>query len=244
MADTAEVLTRKVGPFPLVVWALAGSVGAWLAYRNLTAAKTQTTTTVEQVPVPVGAVGAADQAPMVMSPIVRINVPEIDTLTGAIIGNTSALGENLGGLTGVTGALGSNTSSLGSNTSALGFNTSALGASTNATGSLTNGVGGLTSSVAGLISAIGSIPAPAPAPAPVYIAAPAPAPAPAPARSTYTIKSGDTLSAIAQRYTGSASRWTELYNNNAATINSVAASRGKAGGGHWIFPGTVLTIPW
>lgn len=234
MADTAEVLTRKVGPFPLIVWALAGSVGAWLAYRNLTASKTQTTTTVEQVPVPVGAVGAADQAPMVISPIVRINVPEIDTLTGAIIGNTSALGENLGGLTGVTGALGSNTSSLDANTSAL-------GASTTATGSLTGGVGGLTSSIAGLTSKIGAVTAQAPPPAVVVTAA---APAPAPARSTYTIKSGDTLSAIAQRYTGSASRWTELYNNNAATINSVAASRGKAGGGHWIFPGTVLTIPW
>lgn len=234
MADTAEVLTRKVGPFPLVVWALAGSVGAWLAYRNLTAAKTQTTTTVQQVPVPVGAVGAADQAPMVMSPIVRINVPEIDTLTGAIIGNTSALGENLGGLTGVTGALGSNTSALGSNTSAL-------GASTTATGSLTSGVGGLTSSVAGLISKIGAATVQAPPPA---VAVAVAAPAPVPARSTYTIKSGDTLSAIAQRYTGSASRWTELYNNNAATINSVAASRGKSGGGHWIFPGTVLTIPW
>jgi len=240
----ADVLTRKIGPFPLVVWGLAGGIGAWLAYRNLSATKTaQTTTTVEQVAVPVGAVGSADQAPMVMSPIVRINVPEIDTLTGAIIGNTGALGGNTGALAANTLGLGGVTGALGKTTTALGSNTAAEKLSTTATGSLTKGVGGLTSSVAALTKRINATPAQAP---PKATAAPAVkvAAAVAVARRTYTIKSGDTLSAIAQRYTGSASRWTELFSANAGVINSVAASRGKAGGGHWIFPGTTLTIPW
>lgn len=62
---------------------------------------------------------------------------------------------------------------------------------------------------------------------------------------TYTVVSGDTLWAIAKRYYGSGAKYTEIYNANASTIESVAKAHGKANSsnGHWIWPGTVLTIP-
>lgn len=60
----------------------------------------------------------------------------------------------------------------------------------------------------------------------------------------YTVVSGDTLSGIAQRKCGGASKWTALYNANQSVIESTAKSRGMASSdhGHWIFPGTVLTL--
>lgn len=89
-------------------------------------------------------------------------------------------------------------------------------------------------------------PAPAPAPAPTPIPAPAPK-APAPAARTYTVKSGDTLSAIGRRY---GMPWRRIYDANAAKLEGIAKSKGKTRGtygptgvGHWIFPGTVLVIP-
>lgn len=222
MADVTDTLTKPVGGVPLIVWLGLGGVGVYVALRASQGEQQRAGTTVEQVPVPVGAVAAPDGAPLVMSPVVRINVPEIDKLTGAIVDNTSALG--------------SNTGALGQNTSATVGNTNALGANTAATGSLTGAIGGLTNATSALTQRIGSIPA-------TTTGAPA-ASAPAAAARTYVVKSGDTLSGIAQRYTGNASRWPELYRANAATIDSVARSRGKAGGGHWIFPGTTLTLPW
>ena len=60
---------------------------------------------------------------------------------------------------------------------------------------------------------------------------------------TYTIKSGDTLSGIAKKRTGNAANWTKLYNKNKKLIDDTARKRGKSGGGHWIFPGTKLTLP-
>ena len=63
--------------------------------------------------------------------------------------------------------------------------------------------------------------------------------------TTYTIVSGDTLWNIAKKKMGNGSKWTTLYNANQTTIENAARSRGKASSsnGHWIYPGTVLTIP-
>lgn len=62
---------------------------------------------------------------------------------------------------------------------------------------------------------------------------------------THTIKSGDTLWAIANKYYGSGSQYTKIYNANKTTIENAAKAHGKSSssGGHWIYPGTVLTIP-
>lgn len=61
---------------------------------------------------------------------------------------------------------------------------------------------------------------------------------------TYTVKSGDTLWAIAQKYYGAGSQYGTIYNANQAIIESTAKSRGfnSSDGGHWIFPGTVLSL--
>ncbi|WP_329327649.1 hypothetical protein [Streptomyces luteogriseus] len=63
----------------------------------------------------------------------------------------------------------------------------------------------------------------------------------------------DWLSKLALRYLGDASRWREIYNANQAVIEAAArehpgppvygTSVGPSGPGHWIFPGTNLTIP-
>lgn len=61
---------------------------------------------------------------------------------------------------------------------------------------------------------------------------------------TYTVKSGDTLWSIAEAKLGDGTRWTEIYTMNRTIIENIAKKRGKGGSnfGHWIFPGTVLTI--
>ena len=73
---------------------------------------------------------------------------------------------------------------------------------------------------------------------------------PAATTTTYTIKSGDTLWSIAQRFLGSGAKWSTIYNANKSIIESTAKKRWKAVGinrdsqnGHWIYPGTKLTIP-
>lgn len=72
-----------------------------------------------------------------------------------------------------------------------------------------------------------------------------PRPTPAP-KKTYTVVSGDTLWGIASRMLGGGINWTKIYDANASTIES-AANRYRGGRGsdhgHWIYPGTVLTIP-
>lgn len=68
--------------------------------------------------------------------------------------------------------------------------------------------------------------------------------------TTYTIKKGDTLWAISQKFLKAGSKWETIYNANKEIIESTAKKRWKAAGinrdsehGHWIFPGTVIKIP-
>lgn len=63
--------------------------------------------------------------------------------------------------------------------------------------------------------------------------------------STYTVVSGDTLWRIASKKLGSGSKWTQIYDANADTIEAEAKKHGKSSSdhGHWIWAGEVLTIP-
>lgn len=63
--------------------------------------------------------------------------------------------------------------------------------------------------------------------------------------SKYTVKKGDCLWKIAKKFYGNGSKWTIIYNANKDIIESTAKKRGlkSSSNGHWIFPGTVLTIP-
>lgn len=63
--------------------------------------------------------------------------------------------------------------------------------------------------------------------------------------STYTVVSGDTLWGIASKKLDSGSKWTQIYDANAGTIEAEAKKHGKSSSnhGHWIWPGEVLTIP-
>lgn len=65
-----------------------------------------------------------------------------------------------------------------------------------------------------------------------------------PKSDSYTIKKGDTLSAIARKMTGSSSNWKAIYNANKSAIESEAKKYGHSSdGGHWIYPGMTLSIP-
>ncbi len=55
-----------------------------------------------------------------------------------------------------------------------------------------------------------------------------------PSGTQYTVKSGDNLTTIAQKYYNSADSWREIYNANTDTIG---ANPNK------IYPGQVLTLP-
>lgn len=68
---------------------------------------------------------------------------------------------------------------------------------------------------------------------------------PASTANTYTVKSGDTLWGIAQKFYGSGAKWTTIYNANKDIIEKTAKKHGRSSSdnGHWIYPGTVLTIP-
>lgn len=62
---------------------------------------------------------------------------------------------------------------------------------------------------------------------------------------TYTVKSGDCLWNIAKKYYGNGAKYTVIYNANKSVIENTAKKYGysSSSNGHWIFPGTKLTIP-
>lgn len=64
----------------------------------------------------------------------------------------------------------------------------------------------------------------------------------APTYRTYTVRSGDTLYAIASRYHVDEPA---LYSLNSGTIETTARSHGFSSSdhGHWIFPGEILKLP-
>lgn len=68
---------------------------------------------------------------------------------------------------------------------------------------------------------------------------------PAKKTSTYTIKSGDTLWEIAEKFFGAGSKWKTIYDANKDIIESTARKYGRSSSdnGHWIYPGVKLTIP-
>ena len=63
--------------------------------------------------------------------------------------------------------------------------------------------------------------------------------------TTYTIKKGDTLWSISQRFLGSGAKWETIYNANKSIIEQTAKKYGKSSSDHgwWIYPGVTLTIP-
>lgn len=62
---------------------------------------------------------------------------------------------------------------------------------------------------------------------------------------SYTVKTGDNLWKISKKMYGSGAKWKKIYDANKTTIESVAKKRSKKNSdyGHWIYPGTKLTIP-
>ena len=68
---------------------------------------------------------------------------------------------------------------------------------------------------------------------------------PAETSSTYTIKSGDTLWGIAQKFYKNGAKWNTIYTANKDIIEKTAQKYGRknSSNGHWIYPGVKLTIP-
>lgn len=61
----------------------------------------------------------------------------------------------------------------------------------------------------------------------------------------YIVKKGDCLWNIAKKFYDDSSKYTLIYNKNKSIIESTAKKNGlkSSSGGHWIYPGTELTIP-
>ena len=68
---------------------------------------------------------------------------------------------------------------------------------------------------------------------------------PAETTTAYTIKSGDTLWGIAEKYLGSGAKWETIYNANKDIIEQTAKKYGKSSSnnGWWIYPGVSINIP-
>lgn len=68
---------------------------------------------------------------------------------------------------------------------------------------------------------------------------------PAEKTTSYTIKKGDTLWAISQKYLGAGSKWQTIYNANKTIIEETAKKYGKksSNNGWWIYPGVTIQIP-
>ena len=64
-------------------------------------------------------------------------------------------------------------------------------------------------------------------------------------KTTYIVKSGDTLWGLAKYFYNNGALYTIIYNENKETIERTARERGysSSSNGHWIFPGTKLVIP-
>ena len=62
---------------------------------------------------------------------------------------------------------------------------------------------------------------------------------------TYKVKKGDCLWNIAKKFYGNGSKWKKIYTANKSVIEKAAKKHGKksSSNGHWIYPGTKLTIP-
>ena len=65
------------------------------------------------------------------------------------------------------------------------------------------------------------------------------------AGTKYTIVSGDTLWNIAKKMLGDGGKWNMIYSANMEIIENTAKAHGlgSSSNGHWIYPGTVITIP-
>lgn len=61
----------------------------------------------------------------------------------------------------------------------------------------------------------------------------------------YKVQRGDTLWGIAKKMLGDGSKWKTIYNANKTLIEKLAkqAGRKSSQNGHWIYVGTILTIP-
>lgn len=61
----------------------------------------------------------------------------------------------------------------------------------------------------------------------------------------HTVQPGDTLWSLAKKHYGSGAKCTRIYDANKDVIEAAARAHGKSNSsnGHWIWPGTVLTIP-
>lgn len=62
---------------------------------------------------------------------------------------------------------------------------------------------------------------------------------------TYKVKKGDCLWNISRKFYGTGTKWKKIYNANKTIIEKTAKKYGRksSSNGHWIYPGTKLTIP-